>query len=283
MSFACWTNDCETDPVQLTKHHGLANDFLVVLDEANGREVAVDGALARRLCERHTGIGADGLIHGARPQGDGVDVVMHLFNADGGRAEMSGNGIRCLAQAIALVRGVDQARLAVRTDAGVRHVEIQTVSPTRADVSVSMGSARLGAAVPAPVDEELDDRHLTVDLGNPHLVIETVDPESVDLQTRGAWLEQQFPNGVNVEFIAKDEGRPDTIRLRVWERGVGVTRACGTGACAAAYAARHWGLVGDDVTVRMEGGDAVVRLGDEDGDIVLVGPAELIARIEVDA
>jgi len=281
MSFVIWTSDCETDSVRLTKHHGLANDFLVVLDEVNGRAVEVNGELARRLCDRHTGIGADGLIRGELGEGPGAgdaDVVMHLFNSDGSRAEMSGNGIRCLAHAVALARDQHEAALRIQTDAGVRRVALRRDAPDRAEVSVSMGPARPGPVIPTPVDEELDDRHLTVDLGNPHLVIETEAPDAVDLVTRGAWLEQQFPDGINVEFVAKDDGRADAIVLRVWERGAGVTSACGTGACAAAHVAHEWGLVGDVVSVEMPGGRAEVRLG---ADIVLVGPAELIATLEV--
>jgi diaminopimelate epimerase len=268
--------------VRLTKHHGLANDFLVVLDEANGRALAVDGALARRLCDRRTGIGADGLIHGARPTDDspaGTDVVMHLFNADGSRAEMSGNGIRCLAQAMAVTRGDEDETYAIATDGGLRTVDLVTDGPSSVHVSVSMGAAAPGPSVPVPVAEELDARHATYDLGNPHLVVEVDDPAAVDLATRGAWLEQQFADGVNVEFVAKSDGRRDAIVMRVWERGAGITHACGTGACAAALAANDWGLVGEFVTVEMPGGAAEVGLGDE---IVLTGPAELIATIEVD-
>ena len=116
--------------MRLTKHHGLANDFLVALDEVNGRALTVDGGLARRLCDRRTGIGADGLIHGARPDATaptGADVVMHLFNSDGSRAEMSGNGIRCLVQALALARDTDGGSFTVLTDGGVRTLELTTI------------------------------------------------------------------------------------------------------------------------------------------------------------
>jgi diaminopimelate epimerase len=273
----------ETDRVRLTKHHGLANDFLVVLDETNERAPTVDGALAVRLCDRRTGIGADGLIHGVRPA-DGVadlDVEMHLYNADGGRAEMSGNGIRCLVQAVAAARGLAAGTFRVGTDGGLRMLEIAPDPAGNADlvqVSVDMGPARPGPDVPLPVESELRDRHATVDMGNPHLVIESDDPKAVDLATRGAWLERQFDGGVNVEFIAKDDGRPDAIVLRVWERGAGITMACGTGACAAARVAHEWGIVGDTVTVAMPGGDARVQLGDH---LVLVGPSAYIATIEV--
>jgi diaminopimelate epimerase len=265
--------------VQLTKHHGLANDFLVVLDEVNGPRPDVDGSWARRLCDRRTGIGADGLIHGAAPAPDdeGTDVVMHLFNADGSRAEMSGNGIRCLAQAVAMAREVHEAKLRIRTDAGVRDVVVhEDVGYRGGMASVAMGPARPGPAVPAPLAEELGGRHQTVDMGNPHLIIEVADPDTIDLSTQGAWLEQQFAGGINVEFVARSGD--DELTMRVWERGAGITQACGTGACAAASAAHEWGLVGDRVRVVMPGGAAEVELGD---DIVLIGPTQLVATIEV--
>ncbi|WP_334141511.1 diaminopimelate epimerase [Rhabdothermincola sp.] len=268
--------------MQLTKHHGLANDFLVVLDEANGGTVEVDGELARRLCHRRTGIGADGLIRGGVPTDEereaGIDLVMHLYNADGSRAEMSGNGIRCLAQAFTRLRGCDQATVVVRTDGGVREVAVRAGTATESVATVGMGRAQDGPPVPAPLAEELDGRYRTLDLGNPHLVVEVSDPAGVDLATEGAWLEQQFPGGVNVEFIAPGPG-DDQVTMVVWERGVGITEACGTGACAAAVTAHGWGLVGTPVQVRMPGGTAEVDIGDE---IRLTGPAVFVAVIEVD-
>jgi diaminopimelate epimerase len=203
---------------------------------------------------------------------------MHLYNSDGSRAEMSGNGIRCLVQAIAEARHREAGSFRVRTDGGIRILELQTLEPNVVEVSVDMGPARPGPEVPMPVESELDGRHATVDLGNPHLVIENDDPARIDLETRGRWLEQQFAEGINVEFIAKDGGRADAIELRVWERGAGVTQACGTGACAAAHVAHEWGLVGDTVIVEMPGGEATVQLGER---IVLIGPSVHIATIEV--
>jgi diaminopimelate epimerase len=267
--------------MHLTKHHGLANDFLVVLDEANGRALDVDAPLVRRLCARRTGLGADGLIRGARPDAaDGAgraDLRMHLFNADGGRAEMSGNGIRCLAHALALARADGAGtRYCIATDAGPRLVTIEQVAGDQVEASVTMGAVERGPDVPGPLAEHLTGRYLTLTIGNPHLVVEVDDPATIDLETEGAWLEQQFPGGVNVEFVAVD-GR-DMVSMSVWERGVGVTQACGTGACAAAHAAHGWGLVADTVDVVMPGGTAKVALGD---DIVLTGPSTFVAEIEV--
>jgi diaminopimelate epimerase len=222
--------------MHLSKHHGLANDFLVLLDEVNGRAIDVDAELVRRLCARRTGVGADGLIRGALVGADDglagqADVVMHLFNADGRRAEMSGNGIRCLAHALARARHDDPGtRYCIATDAGSRLVTIDEVDGDQVEASVTMGAVEPGPDVPGPLAEQLRGRYRTLTIGNPHLVVEVDDPATIDLETEGAWLEQQFPGGVNVEFVAVD-GR-DTVSMSVWERGVGVTQACGTGAWA---------------------------------------------------
>lgn len=268
--------------MRLSKHHGLGNDFLVVLDARNDEPV-VDADLARWVCDRRRGIGADGLIHGARPteqqMADGVDVVMHLFNSDGSSAEISGNGIRCLAQAVARERGETDTTVRVATDTGVRTLVVSaTDDPATCQVRVEMGPLRPGPTVPGPVEELFRGRHGTVDIGNPHLVVLVDDPASVDLATEGAWLEAQFPDGVNVEYVAvRDVGA--SIELRVWERGAGITEACGSGACAAAHLASRWGLVGDRVHVAMPGGVAEVEL--LDGEAVLIGPSVLVADVDL--
>jgi diaminopimelate epimerase len=277
--------------MQLTKHHGLGNDFLVALEEVNG-PIRADGELARRLCDRRLGIGADGLIVGSRPADatpggrattpaePDVDVVMVLWNADGTRAEMSGNGIRCLGQALAIARDDREPSYVVATDGGVRHLVVRDDAEHRvAMVSVTMGPVGAGPAVPDQVVRHLGGRrHATADVGNPHLVIEVDDVAAVDLPGEGAWLEQQFPAGVNVEYIEAGPGA-DTITLRVWERGAGITEACGTGATAAAHLAHTWGLVGSQVRVSMPGGGAdVVLEGDEP---LLVGPSQHVATVEV--
>jgi diaminopimelate epimerase len=277
--------------MQLTKHHGLGNDFLVALEEVDGTKHG-DATLARTLCDRRRGIGADGLIIGTRPapgqvgpDGRPVDVVMHLWNADGSRAEMSGNGIRCLGQALAAGRDDHEATYLVATDGGLRELVVHDDGDHRmAQVHVTMGSVGPGPAVPAPVSERLADaRHGTADMGNPHLVVLVPDLGGVDLVGTGSWLEEQFPAGVNVEFIAPATA-PDTIDLLVWERGAGVTEACGTGAVASAHLAHRWGLVGREVQVVMPGGTAEVVLpadDDPDGEPILIGPAQHVATLEV--
>ncbi len=256
--------------MRLVKYHGLGNDFLVLVD-LDGR-FAVDGATARALCDRHRGVGADGLIRAtAAGPDDQADVTMELWNADGGRAETSGNGLRCLARALMDAGAVPDGPLAVRTGAGVSVVR----SEPDGRLSVEMGAATL--ATDGWLDEpvvEGDRRHVWVDLGNPHLVVEVDDPAKVELAAGAPGL-----CSLNVEVVAPGPG-PDELTMRVWERGVGETSACGTGSCAAAVAARNWGLVGERVTVHQPGGALDVELL-PDGAIRLTGPAECVATLEV--
>ena len=272
---------------RLTKHHGLGNDFLVHLTDdgaaAADRQAWIERA--RRWCDRRRGIGADGLIVGLHgPAAGDADLAMLLVNADGSVAEMSGNGIRCLAQAEAMRRNQERGTLAIATDGGPRTVEwAATATPARhqgtIEASVDMGPARPG---PSP-DREVPQlsfaaRSATYDLGNPHLVLLVPDPDHVDVATEGAAQEAAFDAGMNVHFVAPTPGEDDAMTMRVWERGAGVTEACGTGATAVARAAHDWGLVGERVTVHMDGGDVQVAVGDP---MVLRGPSAFIAGIVV--
>jgi len=267
--------------LRLTKHHGLGNDFLVLLD-LDGRQ-RLDADLARALCDRHRGIGADGLIRGSVPgvADQGAALAFELYNADGSGAEMSGNGVRCLAQA-ALDAGLVAAGqpFSVLTPAGSKTVVVRpTDRPATVWASVEMGMARVaGEADRCNVGHG----QLLVDLGNPHLVVLGPDPATVAVGELGPALAATAPetNGINVEFVALGPG-PDEITMRVWERGVGETLACGTGACAAAVAMRHWGRTGRKVTVHQPGGPAEVELR-PDGTVVLSGPSVRIGAVEVD-
>lgn len=260
----------------LTKHHGLGNDFLVLLDR--GGSTPIDAALARAVCDRHRGIGADGLIRGTWAASGAA--TFELRNADGSSAEMSGNGMRCLAQA-ALDAGLVAADVAfaVVTPAGERTVTVRPLGgPGRAWVAVEMGTATIDGAD----GERCNVGHgqLRVDIGNPHLVVLGPDPAVVAVESLGPALEAGVAGGRNVEFVALGPG-PDQITMRVWERGVGETLACGTGACAAAVALHHWGRVGRRVTVHQLGGDADVELR-PDGTIVLAGPTVRIAVCQIE-
>lgn len=274
--------------MHLAKLHGLGNDFLVLVDLED--EHPVGAGLAVALCDRRRGIGADGLIR-VSPGSDGADVTMTLRNADGGLAEMSGNGIRCLALAVARHRGVQELDLTVATGGGARAVALRPGLPGTAVVHVEMGKARPGPEpdtgwLSLPVTARLlqgpDGEYpglSTLDLGNPHLVVLVDDPAAVDLADAGPVAERQFAGGINVGFVAPTVGEADALDLRVWERGAGATEACGTGAAAAAHAAHEWGLVGERVAVHLPGGDVQVAIGDT---LTLSGPVVHVADCVVD-
>ncbi|MGO8873296.1 MAG: diaminopimelate epimerase [Acidimicrobiales bacterium] len=258
----------------LTKHHGAGNDFLVLVDPDGCR--TVDAPLVRALCDRRFGVGADGLIR-VSVGGDHVDLAMDLRNADGGVAEMSGNGMRCLAQAAVDAGLVRSPVFTVATLAGVRSVEYRPGGQAgAAEASVEMGGADLG---PAQDPGQAAERARLVATGNPHLVLLVPDPAEAAVAELGRQLQMRRVGGINVEFIAAGPER-DAITLRVWERGVGETLACGTGSVAAAAAARSWGLVGDAVDVHNPGGTLQVAF--EDGGARLRGPVRKVANLEVD-
>lgn len=260
--------------LSLTKHHGLGNDFLVLLDLDDRHPI--DAARAHLLCDRRRGVGADGIIR-VTAGTDGADVTMQLRNADGSMAEMSGNGIRCLAQAVHDAGIVDGLNLTVATPAGVRRLTLRGGDgPGVVRVSVDMGPAQVGAPEPQPTP----DRGVRpVDMGNPHLVVWGPSFTTEDVLGMGPQVESHHAGGMNVEFVTVGPG-PDELTMRVWERGVGETQACGTGACAAAAATHEWGLVGAHVVVHQSGGDAEVELRSDT--VILTGPAQLVARVEVD-
>ena len=276
-----------TAAITLTKHHGLGNDFLVLadVDGALDLSLAEGDALARHLCDRHRGIGADGLLLALpAPRDRSAAVTMRLHNADGGVAEMSGNGIRCFAQAVVDGGLVSAGTLRVATDAGLRVVEVEPSDAAGlAAIRVDMGVAKLDSIPLGTIAGA--GRVRTVDVGNPHVVIEG-DPQAVDLTVLGPQVEAPYMDatgGINVEVIAP--AGPGAIDMVVWERGVGITQACGTGATAAALVAHRWGLVGPRVEVRQPGGSSVVEItGDAESDtagLTLVGPSQFIARIEI--
>lgn len=265
--------------MKLTKHHGLHNDFLIALDEANHRPVVAGPDLARQLCDRRSGIGADGLIHGTIPDaGTGADVVMHLWNADGSRAEMSGNGIRCLAQAVARMRDIREMTVVADTDVGLRELVV-TEGSHRSEVMVRVDMGSFSSEPDIEVNLPFTAKEVaTASIGNPHVVAWVEHPTAVDLTVAGPVVEAQFPEGVNLELIAPGMA-PNSLTLAVWERGVGITQACGTGACVATHFANEWGLVDGQAEVEMPGGSVRVELIDDRA--VLIGPAVYVADIEV--
>ena len=266
--------------LQFTKHHGAGNDFLVTLDvDATS---PLDPELVAALCHRHHGVGADGVIRVLGGE-DGADLAMELRNADGGLAETSGNGLRCLAQAAVDAGLVASPAFTVWTAAGVRTIEYEPGLPGLASAWVGMGRPELGP------HEQLDTRvgpdvlskvqvARLVDVGNPHLVVIGPDPSAIDVARWGQLLAEQYPPGRNVEFVAVDAD--GALRMGVWERGVGLTRACGTGSVAAAAAAREAGLAGDRVRVHNPGGTLEVAF--DGAEARLGGPVHKVADIAVD-
>ena len=275
--------------VTLAKLHATGNDFLVhsVLDGAD----PLDAGTARALCDRHVGVGADGLITLGPPHHAAADCSFTLRNADGGPAEMSGNGMRSLAW-VAARAGLGRAdRLVVDTVVGTRTVTLDRAADgTVAGAAVAMGAPSFDpATIPVLADSPFD---LTatfhgvdyvgdaVGMGNPHWVLRVDDVGSARVAQHGPRLEHdaRFPQRTNVEFVrARDD---TTIDFRVWERGAGETRSCGTGACAAVAALHRRGDVGDDVRVRVPGGELRVTIAD--GTIVLGGPVVHVFDVTVD-
>ena len=261
--------------MRLTKHHGLGNDFLVLLDLSGHHPVTPELAVA--LCDRRTGIGADGLLRVSAGTGE-ADVTMLLLNADGSEAEMSGNGIRCLAQAVFQARLAAPPVLRVATGAGLRTVtELSRTDDHTQRFSVDMGQAKVGADEPEWVDGPVL-RATRVDVGNPHVVLhwgEESLPHLDVLVAIGSRIDGLTPGGSNVEFV-RPGGAAGHLEMAVFERGVGPTLACGTGACAVAAAAHHWELAGTESTVHMPGGPVDITLGDP---VLLTGDATSVATV----
>ncbi|HEV3213702.1 MAG TPA: diaminopimelate epimerase [Acidimicrobiales bacterium] len=254
----------------LEKWHGAGNDFLVALRRSGPPRLDADHA--RRWCDRHTGIGADGLIEGTF---DERGLVMSLHNADGSRAELSGNGLRCLVAAAVAHGLVAEGTLDVATDAGARRVTV-ALDPScdRAWGSVDMGPVEVA-------DGGSLESGVAAHLGNPHVVVADRGGPDESLLERAADLAGDLADdagsGANVEFVTLDG--PDHLTIRVVERGVGRTLACGTGSCAAAAVAHRLGLVSSHVTVTNPGGDLDVTL--VDGAATLAGPAVRVAAVSM--
>lgn len=259
----------ERIPMHFTKMHGLGNDYLYVYGEpTNPAELAV------HLSDRHFGAGADGMIW-ISPSSV-ADFKMRIFNADGSEAKMCGNGIRCVGKYVYDKGYTDKKHLTIETLSGIRTLDLSVDGGKVQSVSVDMGRAA--------AEEE---RTLTVcdisvvctpvSVGNPHAVIFVEDIEKAPLTTLGPKLEHHkaFPDGVNVEFVQVLS--KDALRMRVWERGSGVTMACGTGACASVMAAIQKGYCSYDtpIFVHLDGGVLQIQIA-PDNTVTMTGPAETI-------
>ena len=271
--------------MKFTKMQGLGNDYVYV----NCFEEKIDNPpeLARRISDRHFGVGSDGLIM-INPS-DRADFEMEMYNADGSRGEMCGNGIRCVAKYVYDYGLTDKTDISVGTLGGIKYLELTVVDGKVRTVKVDMGKPELEPQkipVKADGDKAVDEpilvggeeyRMTCVSMGNPHAVVFVgCDVRDFPLEEIGPKFEshERFPNRVNTEFVRVIDRH--TAEMRVWERGSGETLACGTGACAVAVACVLNGLTEDEVTVRLLGGDLQIRWDREKDTVYMTGPAEIV-------
>jgi diaminopimelate epimerase len=278
--------------LRVWKYHGTGNDFVMLEDLDDERPLSSE--LVAALCHRRFGVGADGVIRVTRDiEGAGDSFFMDYWNADGSVAEMCGNGVRCLAELVYERGHTRQTELDIRTRDGVKHVSLDVRDGVVRSVTVGMGPpafARSQIPMLGPADEAFlaepfevlghTFKASAVSMGNPHLVLFVDDdPARSDVNRIGPAVENDamFPEKSNVEFVAV---AGDGLSVRVWERGVGETMACGTGACAALVAANEAGLVPVRSQVRFPGGTVIVeRTAD---DVLLTGPAERVFEAVLD-
>ena len=267
--------------MRFTKMHGLGNDYLYVYGEvpANVAELSIC------LSDRHFGAGSDGMIFITPSTSPAADFTMRIFNADGSEALMCGNGIRCVGKYVYDKGLTDKAAIDVDTLSGIKHLVLQIQDGKACGATVSMGHVTVNDDLFIRVEPHDEDTTLVctpVDVGNPHAVFFVPDAETVPLATLGPRIEHHvsFPGGVNAEFVQVLSSHE--LRMRVWERGSGVTLACGTGACASAAAAVSKGLclADEPITVRLDGGELQITV-QANGEVLMTGPATTVYEGEV--
>jgi diaminopimelate epimerase len=266
--------------MNFVKMHGLGNDFIVA-EASSFEEAKVYQPYAAELCDRHFGIGADGLI--LTGQDKEQDIFMRIFNSDGSEPEMCGNGIRCVAAYARRYALVDKDSFSVKTLAGPRYPEIYEESGQewirvdmgepilqRPDIPVKGEGSNTGISIKAGGQDFVA---TAVSMGNPHCIIYTEDLGQVKLDTWGPQIETDplFPEKTNVEFVqVKNEQEIEAV---VWERGAGITLACGTGACAILVASVLNGKTGRKAKVRLPGGELIIEWNQENNHVYMSGPA----------
>lgn len=271
--------------IEFTKYHGLGNDFILIDNRAN-MEPLISSEQAIQLCDRHFGIGADGVIF-ALPGQDGTDYTMRIFNSDGSEPEMCGNGIRCLAQFLSDLEGADAKReYRIHTLAGVMIPKLEG----EGKVKVDMGMPQLLAAqipttlaeaeqkvINTPIQVAGQSWDVTcVSMGNPHCITFVEDVAAISLESIGPQFEHHpaFPQRTNTEFIQVIS--PDYLKMRVWERGAGATLACGTGACAVVVAGVLTQKSDRKATVELPGGCLDIEWSEQDQRVYMTGPAQRV-------
>lgn len=273
------------------KYHGTGNDF-VILGALDQGEPFLPPDAVRDLCRRHTGVGADGVIFACPPRAGG-DAEMRIFNADGSEAEMCGNGIRCLAKYLYEREGIRRERMFVETGAGTKELLLRVEEGEVVEVDVDMGVPEFAgpdlphstdAGTPGEIALDLPGGGTTgalcLSMGNPHCVLFVPDVERAPVGEWGPYIETHsyFPHRTNVEFV--EVVNPGLARVRVWERGVGETQACGTGACAAFVASVHSRCGSTSMEVDLPGGRLRIY-ADAGGHVHLVGGAVEVFRGEL--
>ena len=271
--------------MKFTKMQGLGNDYVYV--NCLKEKIADPPELARKISDRHFGVGSDGLIM-INPS-DKADFEMEMYNADGSRAEMCGNGIRCVAKYVYDYGLTDKTYISVETLAGIKYLDLTVENGKVSLVKVDMGqpilepekipvAAKGSRVVDEPILADGKEYRMTcVSMGNPHAVIFVdEDVKNLPLEKIGPSFENHicFPKRVNTEFVRVIDRH--TAEMRVWERGSGETLACGTGACAVAVSCMLNGLTDDEVTVKLLGGDLLIRWDREKDTVYMTGHAEVV-------
>lgn len=270
--------------MKFTKMHGLGNDYVYV----NCFEEKIDNppAVARFVSDRHFGIGSDGLIM-INPSKT-ADFEMEMYNADGSRGEMCGNGIRCVAKYVYDYGLTDKTQISVETLGGIKYLDLTVEDGKVSLVKVDMGKPELEAdlipiisereqVIDEPIEVDGKEYHMTgVSMGNPHAVIYVDDVKGLDLEKIGLKFEnhERFPKRINTEFVHCIDRQ--TVEMRVWERGSGETLACGTGACAVAVSSILNNLTDTQVTVKLLGGDLQIEWDREKDRVFMTGPATVV-------
>lgn len=266
------------------KYHGLGNDFILI-DNRGDRQPCLTPETAQRWCDRHFGIGADGVIF-ALPGQDGTDYTMRIFNSDGSEPEMCGNGIRCLARFLADLEGVTEKTYKIQTLAGVITPQLLADGQVRVDMGEPQLLAKTIPTTLAPPEEKVINQPLQVgektwsvtcvSMGNPHCLTFVDDVDAIPLPEIGPLFEHHphFPQRTNTEFIQVIA--PDRLKMRVWERGAGITLACGTGACATVVAAVLTGKGDRRCTVELPGGNLLIEWSANDNRLYMTGPAQFV-------
>ena len=259
--------------MHLTKMQGLGNDYLY-----HYGEVENPAELSIKWADRHFGIGSDGLI--LIQDSELADFKMRIFNADGSEAMMCGNGIRCVGKFVYDKGYTTKTTLTIETLSGIRTLQLDVQEGLVQQATVDMGDVKVEQEITLSVLEQ-EVRCVPVSVGNPHCIVFCEDADEAPLTTIGAALErhEQFPQGVNVEFVQVLDRHH--IRMRVWERGSGITMACGTGACASAAAAVKAGFCDSPLVVKLDGGDLNIEIL-SDSSARMTGPAVIVAECDVE-